>query len=125
MGSRRRWLVVVTLFVTNFSMLGVTSNVIPVFLTPLMKLYGWSHARISAFPTIFSLMLGLSAPLVGWLLDWIDARIVMPAGAVLVVIGLLCASQSHTFWPMVAACGLRGAGAAASAVVPGSMVAAN
>jgi hypothetical protein len=34
MGSRRRWLVVVTLFVTNFSMLGVTSNVIPVFLTP-------------------------------------------------------------------------------------------
>jgi MFS family permease len=123
--GQRRWLVLVTLFVTLFTVLGATANVIPVFLTPLMKLYGWSHARISAFPTIFSLMLGLAAPLVGWLLDRIDARIVMPAGTVLVVIGLVCASYSHTFWPMFIAFVFLGGGACAAAVVPGSMVAAN
>jgi hypothetical protein len=34
-----------TLFTVIFFTLGGTINPLPVFLTPLIKQYGWSHAR--------------------------------------------------------------------------------
>jgi hypothetical protein len=44
---------------------GGTINPLPVFLTPLVKQYGWSHARVSWVPTVYLLMFGLGAPVIG------------------------------------------------------------
>jgi MFS family permease len=73
---RWRWLVVTTLSVVMFLVIGNTAMTIPIFFTPLIKHYGWSHARVSTLPTVYLLMLSLGAPITGWLLDRLDARIV-------------------------------------------------
>jgi MFS family permease len=122
---RQRWLVLATLFVVMAFLIGSTAMTVPIFFMPLVKVYGWSHARTSMFATAFVLFLGGCAPIAGWLLDRVQARIVMGAGAALVAVGLLWASQTHSFSGMLGAWVLMGAGAACSTVVPCAVVAAN
>jgi MFS family permease len=122
---RWRWLVVTTLSVVMFLVIGNTAMTIPIFFTPLIKHYGWSHARVSTLPTVYLLMLSLGAPITGWLLDRLDARIVMSAGAVMAAAGLIGASQAHSYNAMIGAYVLIGAGAAGSTLVPCVVVAAN
>jgi MFS family permease len=124
-GRRQKWLVLATLFTVMFLTLGGTINPLPVFLTPLIKEYGWSHARVSWVPTVYLLMFGLGAPVIGWLMDRLEARIVMSIGALVAVAGMVCASLTHSFLPMIGAFVLIGGGAASSTVVPGQVVAAN
>jgi len=123
--KRRQWLVLATLFIVLFFALGGTINPLPVFLTPLIKQYGWSHARVSWVPTVYLLMFGLGAPVIGWLMDRFEARIVMSIGALVAVAGMICASLTHSFLPMIGAFVLIGGGAASSTIVPGQVVAAN
>ena len=106
-------------------LIGSTAMTVPIFFMPLAKQYGWSHARTSLLPTVFVLLLGGAAPIAGWLLDRAPARIVMGTGAAMIAIGLLLASRTHSFGPMLLAWMLMGAGAAASTVVPCALVAAN
>ena len=122
---RRRWLVIATLAVVMFLIIGSTAMTIPIFITPLIKHYGWSHARVSTLPTVYLLMLSLGAPITGWLLDRLDARIVMAAGAVIAAAGLFDASRAHSYGAMIGAYVLIGAGAAGSTLVPCAVVAAN
>ena len=121
----RRWFVIATLAIVMFLVIGSTAMTIPIFMTPLIRHYGWSHARVSTLPTVYLLMLSLFAPVTGWLLDRLDARIVMAAGAVIAAAGLIGASQAHSYGPMAAAYLLLGAGAAGSTLVPCAVVAAN
>jgi hypothetical protein len=62
---RQRWLVLATLSVVMFLVIGSTAMTIPIFMTPLIKHYGWSHARVSTLPTVYLLMLSLGAPITG------------------------------------------------------------
>jgi MFS family permease len=121
----RRRLVLATLFVVMMFLIGSTAMTIPIFFVPLTRHYGWSHARTSLLPTGYLLLLGGAAPIAGWLLDRVQARIVMGAGAALVAAGLIWASATHSFWGMLSAWLLMGAGAACSTVVPCALVAAN
>jgi MFS family permease len=122
---RQRWLVLATLFVVMMFLIGSTAMTVPIFFVPLARQYGWSHARTSLLPTFFVLFLGGIAAIAGWLLDRIEAKIVMGTGAAMVALGLLWASQAHSFGPMLGAWILMGAGGAASTVVPCALVAAN
>jgi MFS family permease len=122
--SQRKW-VLVALFGTLFCTLGSVVNTIPIFITPLMKHYGWTHTQASAVPMAYSLTMGLGAPLVGWALDRIEARVVMTVGALVLASGLFLAGAANSFPPIFIAHLLIGAGGAASTIVPGSLVAAN
>src|SRR5690349_7163558 len=48
---------------------GSTASTLSFYFASFEKLFGWSHAQVSLLATSFSLAMGLSAPLVGWLLD--------------------------------------------------------
>jgi hypothetical protein len=54
---RRQWLVLATLSMVMLLVIGTTAMTIPIFFTPLIKHYGWSHARVSTLPTVYVLML--------------------------------------------------------------------
>jgi MFS family permease len=73
----------------------------------------------------YSLTMGLGAPLVGWALDRVEARVVMTSGAFVLASGLFLAGSAHSFLPIFIAHLLIGAGGAASSIVPGSLVAVN
>jgi MFS family permease len=123
--SRRAWLVVVSLFFTLFFIFGSGYNTAGVFFTPVIRTFGWSRARMSTLQTALAVAAGVSIPLIGWLLDRIEARITMAAGAAMAGCGFITASLAHSYPVMIAAYLLIGLGIGAATLLPCSMVVAN
>ncbi len=123
--QRRGWLIIATLFMAIFFVSGATTNCISVFLTPFMKRFGWTHSKVSLVPTAFSLAVGLVSPLIGYLLDRLEARVVVCAGALAAIAGLLIASHSAAIGSMVGAYVAMGIGVGGATFIPASLVAAN
>src|SRR5487761_1615358 len=101
--NKRGWLMVLVCFLTLVFLFGASYNTASVFFSPLLKSFGWSRARVSSLQTVLALAAGLSVPGVGWLLDRMEARLMMTAGALLILGGFLLASQAHSYEAMVTA----------------------
>ena len=123
--DREAWIIAISLFVSLFFLWGGGYNTMPVFLGALLKAFGWSHARVSWIPCALMLAVGVTGPITGWLLDRFEARIVMGAGAALVVVGFIAASRATTFTELLIANLALGAGLGASGWLPASLVIAN
>lgn len=123
--QRRAWLVVASLFISLFLVLGPTASTLSFYFAEFVRMFGWTRAQVSLISTTFSLAMGLSAPAAGYLLDRFDASIVMASGEALVVLGLLIASRAGSLNPVLRAYVLIGAGVGASTMVPASVVASN
>jgi MFS family permease len=123
--ERQAWLVVGSLFVTLFLVFGSGYNTAGVFFAPLLDHFGWSRAQLSLLQTALALSAGVIVPLVGLLLDRVEARGVIAAGAMLAGAGFLLASRADAFAVMLAAYVLVGAGLGAATLLPCSLVIAN
>jgi len=114
-----------TLFVALFFLWGGCYSTSPVFVGALLSAFGWSHARLSLIPGAPSLAVGCSGPIAGWLLDRLQARVVMGGGAALVGAGLIAASRTNSFSGLLVANVAIGIGLGASAWLPSTVVIAN
>ncbi|HYL60718.1 MAG TPA: MFS transporter [Candidatus Acidoferrales bacterium] len=123
--ERRGWIIVASLFVTLFLVFGGGFDTAGVFFTPLLKHFGWRRAQLSTLAGAASIAAGASAPFIGWLLDRIEARIVIVAGAVTTALAFFAASRADSFAAMLAAYVVMGVGATASTTMPCSIVIAN
>src|ERR1700730_3948752 len=106
--------VAISLFITLFFLWGGCYNTSPVFVGALLSAFGWSHARVSLIPGALSLAVGCSGPIAGWLLDRLEARVVMGGGAALVGAGYIAASRASTFTELLVANLIVGVGLGAS-----------
>src|ERR1700680_5015857 len=77
--ERRGWRIVAVLFLTLVFGSGGAGS-FGVFFTPLVKEFGWSHLQTSLLFSVSALAMGAAQPLVGLMLDKIDARIVIVSG---------------------------------------------
>jgi predicted MFS family arabinose efflux permease len=123
--ERRGWLIVAVLFITLFVVFGGGYNTAGVFFDPMRKYFGWSSARQSSLQTILALTAGVTVPLFGWVLDRIEARIIMSGGVVLAGAALLLASRANSFVTLTAAYIGLGAAIAASTLLPAGLIVAN
>jgi len=123
--NRQAWMIAASLFIALFFLWGGGYNTGPIFLAALLKAFGWSHARVGSIIGGLALAVGISAPCAGWLLDRIEARWVMGPGAVVAVLGLLAASNSHTFAALLASVALLGIGLGAATWLAASLVIVN
>lgn len=123
--ERQGWTIAASLFVTLFLVFGSGYNTGTLFFPQLVKYFGWTHARTASLTSALALSAGFSAPLVGWLLDRIEARIVMVAGAAMSGGAFLMASVSHSFTPMLIAYLILGLGIGAATLLPCALVIAN
>ncbi|MFZ1122506.1 MAG: MFS transporter [Candidatus Binataceae bacterium] len=123
--ERQGWLIVASLWVTLFIIFGGGYLTAGAFFTPLLKQFGWGRAQLSMLQGSLAVSAGISAPLVGWLLDKVEARIVMVVGAVLAGAAYLLASQVHSFTPMLGAYLLLGVGIGAATLLPAALVVSN
>lgn len=126
MSSNRRQaaVVVVSLFIALFFVMGGSAFTIGLFFPPLIKTFHWSHGRLSLMYTAFALTMGLASPVAGWLIDRMGVKPVMACGAAIVGAGYLMASQAHSFVALTLAFLVIGAGVGSSTLVPAAVVAA-
>jgi MFS family permease len=122
--DRQRILVLGALFIALFFIVAGTQNTVPIFLTPFMRQYGWSHSRAAVIPTVFILVFGLSSPIIGWLVDRFEVHRVMVVGVITTVVGMLLAASAKAFAAMVFAYVVIGAGTSLASIVPLTVIAA-
>ena len=123
--ERQAWIIAASVFVTLFLVWGGGVNTGPVFLPPLLKYFGWTRARVSTLGSAGALMAGACGPLVGWLVDRIEARRVMLLGALTTGIGFLAASRSDSYYALLVANLIVATGVTAATLIPASLVIAS
>jgi sugar phosphate permease len=124
--ERHGWFIVASLFVVLLLIFGGGYNTVAVFVPALLRAFPhWSRAEVALLPSLLALSAGVSVLPIGWLLDRIEARLVMVFGALASGSAFLVASQSSSLLPMMAAYVLLGIGITAATVLPASLVLAN
>jgi fucose permease len=78
--DRQAWIIAVGLFISLFFLWGSGYNTSPVFLSALLKAFGWSHSKAAWLPSVLVLAVGITGPMTGWLLDHFDARAIWGRG---------------------------------------------
>ncbi|MGO9062776.1 MAG: MFS transporter [Candidatus Binataceae bacterium] len=122
--DRQRTIILAALFIALFFIVAGTHNTVPIFLTPFIRQYGWPHSRAVFIPTVFTLVWGLSSPVVGWMVDRFQVHRVMVVGVIVTVVGMLLASMAREFLPMVSAYVVIGIGSAMASTIPLTVIAA-
>jgi len=123
--ERRGWLIVASLFTGLLTVYGATTDSFGVFFMPLVREFGWSHARVSILAAAMSTSPVVAMPLAGWLLDRIEARFLIGTGILIIGLSLLCVSQVHSFGLLLLLFLLIGVGLAFSGFMAVSVVVAN
>jgi MFS family permease len=123
--ERQGWLIAGCLFLALFLLWGSGYNTAGLFIAPLLKQFGWGRTRVSTLFAVLALASGVSSPLAGRLLERVEARTVIVAGAILSGAGLVAASQANSFGPMMAAYTILGLGLGFSTFVPTALVISN
>jgi sugar phosphate permease len=124
--ERHGWVIVASLFLTLLIVFGGGYNTVPVFLPGLLRGFpNWNRSQVSLLPSVLAASAGLSVLPVGWLIDRVEARIIMVGGALCAGAAFLLASQAHSLTVMMIAYLLVGIGISAGTVLPASLVIAN
>lgn len=124
--ERRGWLIVGSLFVVLLLVFGSGYNTVSVFVPALLKAFPrWSRAEVALLPSVLAFSAGISVLPIGWLLDRVEAKLVMICGAIASGSAFLIASYANSLFPMVVAYLVLGVGITAATVLPASLVLAN
>jgi MFS family permease len=100
-GSRRGWLLVATLAVTETTSYGVLAYAFGVFLAPMQQDLGWSPTALTGAYALAIVVSGVAAIPVGRWLDRHGARVLMTAGsaaATLLVLAWAHVTDLATFY---------------------------
>jgi len=124
--ERRAWFIVASFFIVLLLIAGSGADTFGVFVPALLKTFPhWSRARVALLPSALFFSWGVSVIPIGWLLDRVEARIVMIFGALAAGGAFLIASRSNSLSPMIVAYSLLGVGISAATLSPAAFVLAN
>ncbi len=94
------WLVVALSFMTALATSG-TRSALTVMIVPLEAEFGWSRATIAAAASMNLFLLGLMAPLGGFLMDRFGPRRMILTSLTLLIIGIISTTQMRHLWQLV------------------------
>jgi MFS family permease len=98
-----------------------TADTYVVFLLPLEQDLGWSRSKMTSVYSLYLLVNGLTAPVIGYLFDRLGPRAVYGCGMAALAAAYLLASQVQDLWQFYAAVGvLTGISVSALGMVPAS-----
>ncbi len=89
------WVVIGIAFLTVAVAFG-TRNAFAVFLVAVIEEFHWSRGLALGALMLGSIMWTLSAPVIGYLLDRLGPRIVLPGGAIVMAIGFIVSGFAHS-----------------------------
>ncbi len=120
--NNKATLIVVGLFIVMAVTIASSFDTLGVFLLPLSKQFGWSRTQVSLIATALQLSSAAAMPLVGLIIDRVDAKRVMFCGVIVLGFALLAASRANSLPQMLAAYAVIGLANAASSIVPGALI---
>ena len=123
--ERQAWQIVAVLFAALAFIFGGTLTTPGIFFAPLIREFGWSHARVSSLASMVTLGTIPGSVAAGFLLERVDTRIPIVAGAALTAGSLLLASQADSYFPLLISYFFAGFGVAMSTLLPAALVVAN
>ena len=94
------WFIVALSFLANLTAAGIRSAP-SVLIHPLEAEFGWSRTAIASAASLNLLMLGLFAPIGGWLIDRIGARRVILGCLTTIVAGLIATVFVQQLWQLI------------------------
>jgi len=118
------WIVVAAFF-SAFINSGCGFYAFSLFVTPLQADFGWGRGGIMIALTIFFLITGAMAPVVGRVIDRYGARKVMVIGASVAGLGFGLLGLVHALWSFYVGYAIVGVGMAATGMVPATVVVSN
>jgi len=104
------WIVLASYFIGLF-VAGTIFYGFTAFMDPLMAEFGWSSAQVSFASSLRGLEMGIFAPLIGILVDRFNSKAVILAGMIVVGLGLILLSLTHSLLTFYAAFLFLGLGA--------------
>ena len=111
--TRRRffygWVIVAVAFLGDLVAAGIGFYGFGVFLKPMSQEFGWTRAMTAGALTFRSIISGLTAPLVGTLVDRRGPRLIMTVGGALGGLGFVLLSRMSELWHLYLVYGLLGA----------------
>src|SRR5579875_926133 len=116
--ARRGWIVVIAFLMVNVTVMGAAIGTMGVFITPLVREFHWTRAQVSLITTAWAIGLALSNPIAGWSVERLNARWLVPVGAMLTALALFVASRVHSLAPLVGLYGIIGLGCSFTGHVP-------
>ena len=121
----RGWAIVGAFFLAAAFIQGSGFDTAGIFLKPLVKHFGWSRTQVSTLPSMIAIFIGVSAPLIGWLLDRFEAKWIVAVGCALSAAAFLTAGAANSYGALFAAYCMLGVGMSAGAVLPCYFVVSN
>ena len=98
-----------------------TADTYVVFLLPLEQDLGWSRSKMTSVYSLYLLVNGLTAPVIGYFFDRLGPRAVYGCGMAALATAYLLASQVQDLWQFYAAVGvLTGVSVSSLGMVPSS-----
>lgn len=94
------WLVVALSFLANLTAAGIRSAP-SVLIHPLEAEFGWTRTEISSAASVNLLLLGLFAPVGGWLIDRVGARRVILGCLSTIALGLIATVFVQQLWQLI------------------------
>src|SRR3954465_13908814 len=94
------WFIVALSFLANLTMAGIRSAP-SVLIHPLEAEFGWSRTAISGAASLNLLLLGLFAPLGGWLIDRVGPRRVILCCLTTLALGLVSVVFVQELWQLI------------------------
>jgi len=94
------WFIVALSFLGNLTMAGIRSAP-SVLIHPLEAEFGWSRTAISGAASLNLLLLGLCAPIGGWLIDRVGPRRVILACLTTLALGLVGVTFINELWQLI------------------------
>ena len=117
--------VVIACFTTMALVSSPAMVAVGVLFTPWIREFHWSHGQVGQAALALSLVGGLLAPVMGWLVDNIGAHRLMACGCVLVAAGYLAVTQVSAHWQLIALYSVIGLGVSLTSFLPIMVVVVN
>ena len=94
------WFIVALSFLANLTAAGIRSAP-SVLIHPLEAEFGWSRTAIASAASLNLLLLGLFAPVGGWLIDRVGPRRVILGSLTTIAVGLIAAMFVQEIWQLI------------------------
>jgi MFS family permease len=121
----RAWFVVLSLFMSLFLVFGASVESFGVFVPYLLRHFGWSRTEMSLAFTATASVAGVAGLFIGWLLDRVEAAIVLSVSAALSGLAFIAASQANSYGFFIASYLVLGVGVGGCTMMTCSVVVAN